>query len=101
VYFVHPQFRCGGTGPTCSEIARTEFEKWIQRFELIKGYRYLFTVKPVGFIPHTETGEITTFEVGDETLENFRGSKIVATQKLERTLETGQLILDVKLILAK
>jgi len=101
IYFLHPGFRCGTTGPTCSELARTEIEKWLKKYELIKGYKYLFTVKPVGFIPHSQSGVITTFEFGDKTLENYKGNKIVTTQKLERTTASGQFILDVKLIIAK
>jgi hypothetical protein len=101
VYFVHPNYRCGGSGPTCFDLASSEIEGLLQKFEMIKGYKYLLTVKPIGFVPHSETGEITEFSVGNSSLEDLKGFKIAATQKLERTTSTGQFILDVRLVLAK
>ncbi len=101
IYFAHPNLRCGDNGPTCSELAGSEVGRLMSRFGEIKGYKYLLSVKPVGFIPHSESGEIMEFEIGNSTLKYMKGLKIAATQKLEKTTETGQLILDVRLVLTK
>jgi len=96
-FFVKTQ--CGGTGPSCISLANETVTDYMSRFELIKkGFRYLLKVTPEGFTPRSEPYEI---EIGDKGLDTEKTEKFVANERIQKTMDIGQLNLKVQLIIAK
>jgi hypothetical protein len=102
--FILPDWRCGGSGMTCLELANKSLSEYMDAFELIsKNYRYLFTVTTYGFIVRTdiEQGEGMQLRFGDSELEDYKGKKRVANYVIQKTLAGTQYNLRVKLYIAR
>lgn len=102
--FILPDWRCGGSGMTCLELANKSLSEYMDAFELIsKNYRYLFTVTTHGFIVRTDFEQEEGMELmfGDPELENYQGKKRVANYVIQKTLAGNQYNLKVKLYIAR
>jgi hypothetical protein len=91
---------CPGSAYTCLELAETIVPAYFNEFDLIReNYRYLFIIEPdsPGWVPLGPDGQPLSIKVGDETLEEARIEKIVATEKIIRA---GR-VLDARLIIAR
>jgi len=97
-YFT-PNFQCGGSGPACLDLANDTISNYMSQFELIrKNYKYLFAVRPQGFISDTK------INIGDPQLDCDprnrncpRLEKFVATESIQK----GSYVLKAQLIIAK
>lgn len=96
--FFEGGWRCGGSGPTCYELANSTIAGYVQAFDEIKpGYRYLFLVEPEGFIALGPDGKPLKIRIGDDALETEKIEKLTADERIQR--REGSL--KVKLIMAK
>lgn len=94
--FFTSEYHCGGTGPTCRELANSTIYQYTQEFEMIKkSFDYLFTVKPKGFISQTRI----TF--GNPDLEDYRGWKRIAHEEIQRGSQATQYTLEAELIITR
>jgi len=100
VPFVSPGLKCGGSGPTCNQLAEGKIAAYMPEFEQLKGYRYLLAVEPEDFVTLTDEG-LYSIEYGDKSLRDLRGERFVATGKIQRPSSTGQQTLSITLIVAK
>ena len=98
--FVSPGLKCGGSGPTCNQLAEGKIAAYMPEFEQLKGYRYLLAVEPEDFVTLTDEG-LYSIEYGDKSLRDLRGERFVATGKIQRPSSTGQQTLSIALIVAK
>jgi hypothetical protein len=102
--FILPDWRCGGSGMTCLELANKSLGEYMGAFDLIsRNYRYLFTVTTHEFIARTgiEHGEGMKLSLGDPELEDYRGKKRVANYVVQKSLAGNQYNLKVRLYLAR
>lgn len=94
-------YRCEGSGPTCLELSTETIEKLMKRYETIReNYRYLFVVKPEGFISKVG-GEKLEVKFGDESLLEEKTTKMVANEKVQKVVDGEPLLLGVKIIVAR
>jgi hypothetical protein len=100
--FTEPSsYRCGSSGPTCISLADETISRYMGEFETIKkNYRYLFIVKPEGFVTRAGLQEVE-LKFGDETIEKVKGDRFVSDQKIQKIVGGEPLILNIKLIVSK
>jgi hypothetical protein len=109
--FFESDWKCGGDGPTCLNLANNTIKDSIDRFQLIqKSYRYLFIVKPVRFDPtsgnymdviNPRTNEPLRIKVGDLSLESERTGKIVESYEIQKSSPQGPIRLRSQIILSQ
>ena len=104
--FFSPQWRCGGDGPTCTEVANDTISRYIESFELIQqSYRYLYIAKPEylsgGEVLDPVTDQPLRIKIGDLALEAERVNKLVANQQIQKTTSQGPVIIRSQLILSR
>ncbi len=95
-YFT-PEFRCGEY--TCTGLAESTIQDYMSEFELVrKNYRYLFSVKPQGFISDTQV------QIGEASLDcDPSGRQCPKIEKIvsAETIQSGSYVLKAQLIIAK
>lgn len=89
--FMKPGWRCGGTGPTCYDLANKKISEYLGKLK--KNYKFLFLAEPQ-WTSHGNNIKVST----DADFEsNKEGNVITAIERIQR-IEYGQ-IRDIKVIL--
>ena len=109
--FFESDWRCGTSGPTCLELVNETITNEIGRFSLIQqNYRYLFIAKPEKMdtvtgeyveVMNPVTSEPLRVKVGDLSLEQYRGKKIVRSYAVHKSTRRGPMIIRTQLILSQ
>jgi len=90
-----PDWRCGGSGPSCSELANLTVEGYMNRFDMLReNYRYLFIVEPVDFIADR-------FMIGDASLEDSMVDKISREKIIQRVSGGNEYNIRLMVIIAR
>jgi len=97
------EYKCGGSGEPCIELANGTLTNYMDRFELVKkNFRYLFIAKPeTGVRIDPETGEPLVVRIGDKSLETARIDKLKTVYIIPKFLATGPYNIVVELFLAE
>lgn len=104
--YLTPEKVCRGETRQCVDLANETVAQYLAEFELVrKNYRYLFTIKGVGFIP----GSPVRLRIGDGALDCDlrdptceRIEKIVAREVIHRPSAVGSgYSMDVELTIAR
>ena len=97
-YFT-PNYQCGGDGPQCLNLANETITGHMSQFELVrKNYRYLFAIKPQGFVSET------SINIGDPQLDCDPANRnCPRIEKFSATgiIQRGSYVLKAQLIVAK
>ena len=104
--FFESDWKCGGSGPRCLDLANETVRQDVESFEMIqKSYRYLFIAKPEylagGEIMNPVTNEPLRIKIGDASLENEKAGKVVANEEVQKSSARGPIVIRAQLIVSQ